>query len=401
MRPLTALLLVLACLAAPLIQAQDTTIIVPKGVRTANPKLYLESFSGDEQARARLLADLKYADWFDLVGSAAGADYRLHATITRGDGAQAELRLLDSAGNQVVGFRQRATGSLDLLVHHTVNQLIQQTFKNPGPCTARLAYVQRTGDVREIWTADFDGSNAKQLTHNRSMSVEPAWRVDGKYLLYTLYDRYSTSIAEVDLTGRVHRRLSSSRGLNSGAAYSPDGRQIALTLSKDGNVELYLMNRADLSLKRLTRTAGVEASPTWSPDGARLCFTSDFATTRPTLYLMSAGGGNVTRLLSVPTEAVAPDWSPVSDRIVFSMRMGSDYTLAMVDMKQPGAGPQVLVSAGGDWESPSWAPDGRHVVCAHGQGNSRQLYIVDTWYGKLLPLTSPGTAATLPCYTGR
>ena len=38
----------------------------------------------------------------------------------------------------------------------------------------------------------------------------------------------------------------------------------------------------------------------------------------------------------------------------------------------------MVVSEGGDWKAPAWAPDNRHVVSEHNNG----LWVVDTWTGK-------------------
>ena len=51
---------------------------------------------------------------------------------------------------------------------------------------------------------------------------------------------------------------------------------------------------------------------------------------------------------------------------------------------------KVVTNAAGNWESPAWAPDGRHVVCARRLQKGRELYMVDTWHGRLIPITRGG-----------
>jgi TolB protein len=186
--------------------------------------------------------------------------------------------------------------------------------------------------------------------------------------------------------------------LNSGADVSPDGRLAALTLSLGRQVDLYLMALGASGRSQLTDDLAAESSPCWSPNGDRICYVSDKAG-KPRLYVMPAGGGPSTPLLSEPDEAVSPDWSPVSNTICFATRLGGSYALATVDMADAGRNRKVLPGAAGHWESPSWAPDGRHVVCSHrGADGKSQLCMVDTWYGRLVPITQPADH-TLPSWS--
>ena len=65
----------------------------------------------------------------------------------------------------------------------------------------------------------------------------------------------------------------------------------------------------------------------------------------------------------------------------------------------------IVTNAAGDWESPSWGPDGRHVVCSRFLNGRRELYMVDTRHGKLRPITQngnhslPSWSANLPPLT--
>ena len=62
-----------------------------------------------------------------------------------------------------------------------------------------------------------------------------------------------------------------------------------------------------------------------------------------------------------------------------------------------GGHPEVVIPGDlhGDWESPSWCADGRHVVCSRDLGGRKTLYLVDTWYGKVQKLHA-GDNASLP-----
>ena len=56
----------------------------------------------------------------------------------------------------------------------------------------------------------------------------------------------------------------------------------------------------------------------------------------------------------------------------------------------------IIADKGGDWESPSWAPDNRHVVCSFRYG----IYIVDTWTGKSRQILGGKSRLSLPDWSG-
>lgn len=386
----------------PLATLADDPIVVTKSAGKSNPTLLLKSFVGKDAVRRQLLNDLDYSDWFEVVQQPP-SDYVLTAVHTEALAGRAiEITLADGAGKSIARFRQQTTAEARWLVHGAVDAVIRAAFDNPGFCSTQVAFVKARGGDKEVWVADFDGGNANQLTFNRRLSVEPDWGSGNRYLVYTMYNRFSTDVVLIDREQHRHKRLAAFPGLNAGAALSGDNRQVALTLSRDGQVDLYVMDLAGGKPKRLTNSAGVEASPCWSPDNKTLCYVSDSASTHPTLYLMPSKGGQARRLLKLPEEAVSPDWSPVSNKVCLALRQGGKYAIAVLNMTRKNPVPRLVTKAAGDWESPSWAADGRHIVCSRTQGDKRSLYLVDSLYGKLRALKQSGGEDSLPAYsTGR
>ena len=276
-------------------------------------------------------------------------------------------------------------------MYRAVDSLISRTFKEGKPaiglCATTIAFAIGSGGrgSKEIFTCNFDGSGMQQLTHNNSISTEPSWGPTVSSLVYTLYNHNCTDVALVDPPSKRQRPLSQFPGLNSGATLSPSGAWVALTLSRDRQVELYIMHVASRQLVRLTRDAAVESSPCWSPDGSQICYVSDRGG-KPRLYLIAARGGEAHTLpRGGGAESVSPDWSKVANKVCFATGGGGNYQLALLDMSAPR--PVALViktDKGGSYESPSWMPDGRHVVCTRQVGrNSRELCMVDTETGRV------------------
>ncbi|MFA4944012.1 MAG: hypothetical protein WC789_04845 [Lentisphaeria bacterium] len=378
------LLLALALLPAPL-PAQGHFIDIRKTAGQENPGLHLAEFSGSPATKARLEATLRRCGWFTILPSPRGASYILTAVES---GPALELTVT-AAGGATFSLRQPARSRQpEWTLYQAVDQLIERLFKVPGPCASTIAFVNGKGGYKEIVTCHFDGSGIQQLTFSRSIATEPSWGPRGS-LVYTLYQNNYTDVVLVDTLSRQQRRLSAFPGLNSSADLAPDGRFVALTLSRDRKVELYGMDVRTRGLRRLTHDAAVESSPCWSPDGARICYVSDLPRS-PKLYVIPAGGGRAQRLCSLGGEQVSPDWSAVANKICFATGSGGNYDLAVIAMDTPGQMAEVL-TRGGVYEAPSWAPDGRHVACTkRAAGGRRQLVMFDTWLKRETPITAPG-----------
>ena len=392
---LASALLTILCLAslATGLRAQ-TTGSVTKTVQ-GNPTLGITSFSGDASARGILETMLVRCDWFQVVkdSSADRAQARLDVTAS----ANTYLVQARISGAQERIVRVNASGSdWHDAAAKAVDSLLAELFGVPALCTRPIAYVMTDASgKKEIFTIRIDGSGQKRLTHNNALSTEPAWGHSGA-LVYTLNQNNALKIVLVDMKNNRQRTISSSRGLNASAALSRDGRYVALPLSLGKQVDLYLLDLKEGRRTRLTQDRDVESSPAFSPDGAQICFVSD-RTGRPQLYLISTSGGDARRLTKGASECVSPDWSPKSNKLCYSTRVNGQYVVAVMDPSNPQGGHEIVTDAAGNWEAPSWAPDGRHIVCTRSTGGKQDLYMVDTLFHTFQPLTK-GARLSLPAW---
>lgn len=377
-------------------------ITVTKSAKIENPTLYISDFAGAPEASGLLRNGIGYCGWFDIV-TTPDADYHLSGAYRQtGSDRVVEITVSDAGGRPVSRFSQQSTATeRKLLIYSAVDELIRRLFNNPGFCTSRLAYVKELEGRKEIWLADFDGDNPEQLTHNNSLSVEPDWGVDNRHLVYTAYQRHAMDIVLVDMHMHRQRRLTQFPGLNSGAAFANSGHHAAVTLTHKQQVDLFIIDLETGKLQQLTDNRGLEASPCWSPDDRKICFVSNEHSRRPTLFLVPSRGGRSKRLLRQTLECVSPDWSAVSNRICCAVRRGGRYTIGLVEMRGKGRKLDILVDAPGDWESPSWAADGRHVVCTRNFDGRKSLYLVDTLNGRIVQLKNFTGDDSLPSYSGR
>lgn len=392
---LASALLTILCLAslATGLCAQ-TTGSVTKTVQ-GNPTLGITSFSGDASARGILETMLVRCDWFQVVKDSSADRAQARLDVTASGNAYLVQARISGAQERIV--RVNASGSdWHDAAAKAVDSLLAEFFGVPALCTRPIAYVMTdAGGKKEVFTIRIDGSGQKRLTHNNALSTEPAWGHSGA-LVYTLNQNNALKIVLVDLKNNRQRTISSSRGLNASAALSRDGRYVALPLSLGKQVDLYLLDLKEGRRTRLTQDRDVESSPAFSPDGAQICFVSD-RTGRPQLYLISTSGGDARRLTKGASECVSPDWSPKSNKLCYSTRVNGQYVVAVMDPSNPQGGHEIVTDAAGNWEAPSWAPDGRHIVCTRSTGGKQDLYMVDTLFHTFQPLTK-GARLSLPAW---
>ena len=392
---LASALLTILCLAslATGLRAQ-TTGSVTKTVQ-GNPTLGITSFSGDASARGILETMLVRCDWFQVVKDSSADRAQARLDVTASGNAYLVQARISGAQERIV--RVNASGSdWHDAAAKAVDSLLAELFGVPALCTRPIAYVMTdAGGKKEVFTIRIDGSGQKRLTHNNALSTEPAWGHSGA-LVYTLNQNNALRIVLVDLKNNRQRTISSSRGLNASAALSRDGRYVALPLSLGKQVDLYLLDLKEGRRTRLTQDRDVESSPAFSPDGAQICFVSD-RTGRPQLYLISTSGGDARRLTKGASECVSPDWSPKSNKLCYSTRVNGQYVVAIMDPSNPQGGHEIVTDAAGNWEAPSWAPDGRHIVCTRSTGGKQDLYMVDTLFHTFQPLTK-GARLSLPAW---
>lgn len=376
--------------AAPPLRGQAIRVV--KRARDRDPTLVYRGIMGDQALSRQVGSDLVKCGWFDVVSS-ADADYSLAGAVSGG------TVTVNVGGAASFALKARMLpGDPRRTAHKVVDAVLKRLFGIDGICSSRIAFcAELAKGVKEIYMCDFDGSNLQRLTRNGTLSVEPDWTPKNRSVVYTMYGRGVTDVVEYDIPSTRSRRLAHFPGLNAGAAVSPNGKLLALILSKDRRVELYVKTLSGRGERRLTNSSAVEASPCWSPGGRRLCFVSD-RSGRPRLQVIGANGGGMKSLPTLGSESVCPSWSK-ENKIAYSAKMGPNYSLAVLDLTGKDES-GVIVEAAGDWESPSWAPDGRHVVCSRDFGGKSSLYVIDAWTKKARPLLRGKRDFSMPSWSG-
>ena len=304
--------------------------------------------------------DLTLSGYFTLGG--ANSTYTVRGTASAGN---LQGQVVDHSGGTVLSKTYNASSREN--AHQFANDVIETLTGHKGLAGTKITFIATRSGKKEVYVADFDGSNVRQLTHDNTISVHPSFSPDGRRIAYTGYQSGYADVYVIDLGSGSRNRIVNFPGTNSGAAFSPNGSELALTISKDGNPELYTVGANGGGARRLTRTRGVESGPTWSPDGSEIIYSSDQGGS-PQLYRISSSGGSGQLLSTGRGYCTEPNWSPDGTKVAFNVRSGGDFQVSILDLK--GGGTRTL-STGQD---PVWGADSRHVIFTEGGA----LYMLDT-----------------------
>ncbi|HEY7817780.1 MAG TPA: Tol-Pal system beta propeller repeat protein TolB, partial [Vicinamibacteria bacterium] len=190
------------------------------------------------------------------------------------------------------------------------------------------------------------------------------------------------------------RTLFGSEGMTYPGAWSPDGSKIAFSSSKDGNAEIYVMDRDGSRVERLTNHPSIDVSPTWSPTGREIAFTSDRSGS-PQIYIMDADGLNLTRISLSGSYNAEPAWSPSTEfsEIAYATRVrGGIFDIVIHDLLTKQI--RQITQKRGLNESPSWAPNGRHLAFASTRTGDSQIFTVNRDGSNMRQLTFEGMSTT-------
>jgi TolB protein len=356
---ITAALLFFCLTTGGAFAAKDVpTITVSKGDQI---NLSITPLSGGDGAAATRIVqnDLTLSGYFTLGG--ANSSYTVRGTASGGLQGQ----VVDHSGGTVLS--KSYSGNTRENAHLFANDIIETLTGHKGLAGTKITFIATRSGKKEVYVADFDGSNVRQLTHDNTISVHPSFSPDGRRIAYTGYQSGYADVYVIDVGSGSRNRIVNFPGTNSGAAFSPNGSELALTISKDGNPELYTVGANGGGARRLTRTRGVESGPSWSPDGNEIIYSSDQGGS-PQLYRISSSGGSGQMLSTGRGYCTEPSWSPDGTKVAFNVRSGGDFQVSILDLN--GGGTRTL-STGQD---PVWGADSRHLIFT----DSGALYMLDT-----------------------
>jgi TolB protein len=315
---------------------------------------------------------IRFSDWTGI-----GAESLIKGGFqVNGKELIAEFRLFDVIQGKLISGKKytgKAGDRKDMVLKFASEVLLQLTGEK-GVFDTRIAFAGKRGQISEIYSINFDGSELTRITNFRSLTLLPRWSPDSREMTFTSYRDGNPDLYIMDMSSGRARKISGFSGLNLAAPWSPDGTKILMTLSKDGNQEIYVMDFREGRARRLTHNYSINISPTWSPDGKRIAFVSDRSGS-PQIYVMDADGGNQRRLTYQGNYNTSPSWSPKGKRIAFEGMVAGSFQILAMD--EDGGNVVQLTTERSRNESPSWSPDGRYIAFASKKNGRNRLCVMN------------------------
>jgi len=331
-------------------------------------------------------------DSFDLSKwKSSGADFLIRSSLTKdGTKLEYEIYLYQPSTAKVLLAKKLIAKSneVETLAHEAANEIVTTLTGLPGIFLTKIAMSCDITGKKEIYIMDFDGTNTKQITKHKSTAMSPAWSPDGSKLAYSVYNRHSKNVKNLDLfeynfkTNKLSL-LSNRTGINSGAHYHPTKNLITLTMSFLGNPEVFSLSLDSKDASRLTSSFGFDVDPVWSPNGSEIAFVSS-RSGKPMIYKMSSNGSSVKRLTYAGNYNATPHWSPQAKKITFAGWLDGRFDIFL--MNSDGTKIERLTKQQGNNEDPYFSPDGNFIIFSSNRAGTKNIYAmnVDGTYVKRL-----------------
>jgi len=216
-----------------------------------------------------------------------------------------------------------------------------------GAATKGTLLLNRVGPVTsELYISNADGSGEHRLLSTDGFDYHASFSKDGQWIIFTSErdGLGQSNLYRVKVDGTDLQRLTDHPGVSDAAVFSPTNPNIIAFVSsrrgeKDyGTVNIWTLNIATGALKNVTGALKFDPSkphsyfrPSWSPDGKWLALSSDT--------------GSDWRGHNLPV-----GWERTQESSIYLIKPdGSDWK-------------KIASNPGFDEGSPSWSPDGKHVV---------------------------------------
>lgn len=263
----------------------------------------------------------------------------------------------------------------------------------------------------QIFTMNADGTNARRVSNGKGRTTCAYFFPDGKRILYAsthhvsetcpappdMRQGYVWALYEYDIftaneDGSDIRQLTSERGYDAEATISRDGRSIVFTSTRDGDLEIYRMDADGSNVRRLTHEVGYDGGPFFSFDGTRIIYRAHHPATpdqvadyqrllsaslvRPStldVWVMDADGSNKRRVTTETGASFAPFMHPDGKRLIFSSNRhdprGRDFDLYMINLDGSAL---ERITTNPDFDGfPMFSADGSKLVFASNRGAAK------------------------------
>ena len=298
-------------------------------------------------------------------------------------------------GKQLIFQSERETGNPFYQIYALNFETGDTRRVSPGTGKTTCSFFQ-PGSDRVLFASTHDDAAAAAKQKN-----ELDFRASGKERRYSWDYDDSFEIYSANRDGSDPKNLTRSAGYDAEGSFSPDGKQIVFCslraafplekispelrqrYEKDPSWfgDIYLMNADGSNVRRLTDAPGYDGGPFFSPDGQRIVWRHfEENGVIADVWTMKTDGSDKQRVTDFKAMSWAPFYHPSGDYIIFtSNKLGfENFELFMVEAK--GEHEPVRVTFTGGFDGlPVFAPDGKKLSWTSGRTSDgkAQIFLAD------------------------
>ncbi|MFI5145301.1 MAG: TolB family protein [Ignavibacteria bacterium] len=259
----------------------------------------------------------------------------------------------------------------------------------------------------QIYMMNIDGSDLHRISSGKGRTTCSYFFPDGKHILYSttflggddcppapdysngyvwpLYDTYDIFTANDD--GSNLKQLTNIKGYDAESTISPKGDKIVFTSTRNGDIDIYSMDIDGSNVKQLTNELGYDGGPNYSYDGSMIVFRSSRPKTdeeikeykdllsrglvqplKLEIYIMNADGSNIHPITNLGCASFGPYFFPGDKKVIFSTNYGDpkQMTFELYSVNIDGTGLERITYSNDFTAFPmfSLCGDGKFVFCS-------------------------------------
>lgn len=245
-----------------------------------------------------------------------GSKLVFQSTPTPGEGCD-QIFILDPDTGETTPVSEGGRTTCSYF-HPNGNEILYSSthhFDQACPATPdfSMGYVWPVYPSMDVFIANSDGSNVRQLTTNFGYDAEATVSPKGDRVVFTSMRNGDLDLYTMNLDGSDVRQITSRLGYDGGAFFSPDGSKIvwrahypeteeeisdyrsllANGLIRPSALEIYIADADGTNVRQITDNGAANFAPYWHPSGEKLIFSSNYGDPRGrefNLFLINVDG---------------------------------------------------------------------------------------------------------------
>ena len=183
----------------------------------------------------------------------------------------------------------------------------------------KIVYASRTGETWDLWKANQDGSDSKQLTADVFIDHQPTASPDGRYVVFQSNRSGAWNIWRIDADGNNAKQLTQGNSLDDYPNVSPDGQFVVFMSLRSGTWTIWKVGIDGGAPVQLTNRSS--EFPSISPDSKSIAYfyTDEQSNNQPKLAVIPFEGGAPVKTIDLPRSVppIAFAWMPDGKSIAY------------------------------------------------------------------------------------